>query len=33
MNNKVYIFFNKRIHKLIDYIDVQIDEESPVKDQ
>jgi hypothetical protein len=31
--SKEYIFFNKRMHKLVDCIDVRIDEESPVKDQ
>jgi hypothetical protein len=33
MNSKGYRCFNKRIHKLVYYIDVQIDEESLVKDQ
>lgn len=32
-NNKGYIFFNKRMHKLVDCIDVRIDEEAPVKYQ
>ena len=32
-NNKGYRWFNKGIHKLVDCIDVQIDEEAPVKDQ
>ena len=30
-NNKGYKCFNKRIHKLVDCIDVRIDEEAPVK--
>jgi hypothetical protein len=33
MNIKGYICFNKRLHKLVDCIDVRIDEEAPVKDQ
>jgi hypothetical protein len=32
-NSKGYICFNKRMHKLVDCIDVRIDEEAPVKDQ
>jgi hypothetical protein len=32
-NSKGYRCFNKRMHKLVDYIDVLIDEEAPVKDQ
>ena len=32
-NNKGYRCFNKRMHKLVDYIDVRIDEEDLVKDQ
>jgi hypothetical protein len=32
-NNKGYRFFNKRMHKLVGCIDVQIDEEAPVKYQ
>jgi hypothetical protein len=33
MNSKGYIFFHKRLHKLVDCIDVRIDKEAPVKDQ
>jgi hypothetical protein len=33
MSSKGYRCFNKRMHKLVDYIDVRIDEEAPVKDQ
>ena len=33
MNSKGYICFNKIMHKLVDCIDVWIDEETPVKDQ
>ena len=33
MNNKGYTYFNKIMHKLVDYIDVRIDEEAHVKDQ
>jgi hypothetical protein len=32
-NSKGYRFFKKRTHKLVDCIDVRIDEEAPVKDQ
>jgi hypothetical protein len=32
MNNKGYKFFNKRMHKLVDCIDVRINEETLVKD-
>jgi hypothetical protein len=32
-NNKGYIFFNKRMHKLVDCIYVWVDEEFLVKDQ
>jgi hypothetical protein len=32
-NSKGYRCCNKRIHKLVDYIDVRIDEEDPIKDQ
>jgi hypothetical protein len=32
-NNKVYKCFNKILHKLVDCIDVRIDEEASVKDQ
>jgi hypothetical protein len=32
-NSKGYRCFNKRMHKLVDCIDVRIDEEAPVKDQ
>jgi hypothetical protein len=32
-NNKGYRCFKKIIHKLVDCIDVRIDEEAPVKDQ
>jgi hypothetical protein len=31
--HKGYKCFNKRMHKLVDCIDVRIDEESPVKGQ
>jgi hypothetical protein len=33
MNNKGYRCFKKRMNKIVDCIDVQIDEEAPVKDQ
>jgi hypothetical protein len=33
MNSKGYIFFNKRMHKSVDCIDVWIDEEALVKDE
>jgi hypothetical protein len=33
MNSKGCRCFNKRMHKLVDCIDVRIDEEAPVKDQ
>jgi FtsZ-interacting cell division protein YlmF len=33
MNSKGYICFNKRIHKLVDCIDIRIDEDDPVKYQ
>ena len=33
MNSEGYRCFNKRMHKLVDCIDVWIDEEAPVKDQ
>jgi hypothetical protein len=32
-NSKGYRFFNKIMHKLVDYIDVRIDEEAPIKYQ
>jgi hypothetical protein len=32
-NSKGYRCFNKRMHKLVDCIDVRIDEEAHVKDQ
>ena len=32
-NSKGYRCFNKRMHKLVDFIDVRIDEEAHVKDQ
>ena len=32
-NSKGYRLFNKRMHKLVYCIDVQIDEEDPIKDQ
>jgi hypothetical protein len=31
--SKGYICFNKRMHKLVDCVDVRIDEEAPIKDQ
>jgi hypothetical protein len=33
MNTKGYKFFNKRMHKFVDCIDVRIDQESLVKDR
>jgi hypothetical protein len=33
MNSKGYRCFKKRMHKLVDYIDVRIDEEAPIKHQ
>jgi hypothetical protein len=30
-NSKEYIWYNKRLHKLVDFIDIKVDEEVPVK--
>jgi hypothetical protein len=31
INSKGYIFYNKRLHKLVDSIDIKVDEEIPVR--
>jgi hypothetical protein len=30
-NSKGYKCYNKRLHKLVDYIDIKVDEEIPVR--